>query len=70
MCIQYLIILTVRTLFLQVGGITDTLPISVFTQKFKARGLGCAVRSCGMTSSKSQATELYLFMLLSPVICF
>lgn len=36
MCIQYLIILTVRTLFLQVGGITDTLPISVFTQKFKA----------------------------------
>lgn len=37
-CIQYLIILTVRTLFLQVGGITDMLPISAFTQKFKARG--------------------------------
>lgn len=37
-CIQYLIILTVRTLFLQVGSITDTLPISAFTQKFKAKG--------------------------------
>lgn len=66
MCIQYLIILTVRTLFLQVGGITDMLPISAFTQKFKA---GETLRSCATTSAKSQATELYLFMLQSPVIC-
>lgn len=37
-CIQYLIILTVKTLLLQVGSITDTLAISAFTQKFKAKG--------------------------------
>lgn len=36
---------------------------------YEVQGRVGAVRSCRMTSSKSQATELYLFVLLSPVIC-